>query len=86
MDGVAEEFEDNFERFKNQSANRIRCLMDIGPESFQSCNRQRTFSFIYNHDQRQTHQLLALTNKISAIMDKKYCGYCFNEHDYSKIR
>ena len=25
----------------------------------------------YNHDQRQAHHMLALTNNISAIMDKK---------------
>lgn len=25
----------------------------------------------YNHDQRQAHHILALTNNVSAIMDKK---------------
>ena len=29
MNNVAEEFEDNFEKFRNQSAHRIRCLMDL---------------------------------------------------------
>ena len=29
MNSVAEEFKGNFERFKNQSAHRIRCLLDI---------------------------------------------------------
>ena len=29
MNSVAEEFEGNFETFKNQSAHRIRCLVDI---------------------------------------------------------
>lgn len=51
MNNVAEEFEDNFERFKNQSAHRIRYLMDIDRRCWsQRCDRQRAFSFIYNHD------------------------------------
>ena len=29
MNNVAEEFEDKFEIFRNQSAHRIRCLMDL---------------------------------------------------------
>ena len=29
MNSIAEKFEDNFERFRNQSAHRIRCLLDI---------------------------------------------------------
>ena len=49
MNNVAEEFEDNFEKFRNQSAHRIRCLMDLdGGVGLQIVRDKELIGFIVN--------------------------------------
>ena len=72
MNSVAKEFEDSFESFKNESAHRIRCLVDTtGDVGLKIVRGTELLDFSYDHDQRKAHHMLALTSKISAIMDKK---------------
>ena len=72
MNSVAKEFEDSFERFKNESAHRIRCLVDTtGDVGLKIVRDTELLGLSYNHNQRQAHHMLALTSKIKAIMDKK---------------
>ena len=72
MNCVAEEFEDSFERFKNQLAHRIRYLVGTtGGVGLNIVRDTELLGFSYNHEQRRAHHMLALTNNISAITDKK---------------
>jgi len=49
MNNLAEEFEDNFEKFRNQSAHRIRILMDLdGGVGLQIVRDKELIGFIVN--------------------------------------
>ena len=49
MNNLAEEFEDNFEKFRNQSAHRIRILMDLdGGVGLQIVRDNELIGFIVN--------------------------------------
>ena len=49
MNNLAEEFEDNFDQFRNQSAHRIRILMDLdGGVGLQIVRDKELIGFIVN--------------------------------------
>ena len=49
MNNLAEEFEDNFDQFRNQSAHRIRILMDLdGGVGLQIVRDNELIGFIVN--------------------------------------